>query len=288
MITPGTAVRHTPAVGLVLAASLTTGLATPPAATAAAADAAPAAGLGRYYQQRPHWHRCAQGADDETGRALDTAGARCADVTVPLDYGKPHGRTITVAISRLKWATDTRHRIGSLLINPGGPGGPGLITGLAVRPVMKKTGARYDLIGMDPRFTGRSTPWTAACPPAPACSRQAPTGPASTARRPAPEASRSSAGPPTARSCRTSRPATPPPARPRPHLRQVARQPHHEPSARTSPGARAERPDSFMRAKVCSTRARTLRWEELWASFQAGSSVWPGSRRCGMIRPVPQ
>ncbi|MFJ2590636.1 hypothetical protein [Streptomyces sp. NPDC087538] len=166
MITPGTAVRHTPAVGLVLAASLTTGLATPPAATAAAADAAPAAGLGRYYQQRPHWHRCAQGADDETGRALDTAGARCADVTVPLDYGKPHGRTITVAISRLK-ATDTRHRIGSLLINPGGPGGPGLITGLAVRPVMKKTGARYDLIGMDPRFTGRSTPLDCGLPSGP-------------------------------------------------------------------------------------------------------------------------
>lgn len=44
----------------------------------------------------------------------------------------------------------------------------------------------------------------------------------------------------------------------------------------------------FMRAKVCSTRARTLRWEVLWASFQAGSSVWPGSRRCGMIRSVPR
>ncbi|MFE2935621.1 alpha/beta fold hydrolase [Streptomyces sp. NPDC059278] len=159
MITPGTAVRRASAVGLVLAAGLTTGLSTPPAtaATPSAADAAPAAGLGRYYQQRPHWQRCAQGADDATGRALDAAGARCADVTVPLDYGRPRGGTITVAISRLK-ATDTRHRIGSLLVNPGGPGGPGLDTGLAVRPAMKETGARYDLIGIDPRFTGRSTP----------------------------------------------------------------------------------------------------------------------------------
>ncbi|MFE7467728.1 alpha/beta hydrolase [Streptomyces sp. NPDC057499] len=160
MITPGTAVRRASAAGLVLAAGLTTSLvAAPaaPAATPASAGAAPAAGLGRYYQQRPHWHGCTQNADDETGRALDAAGARCADVTVPLDYSKPRGRTITVAISRLK-ATDTRHRIGSLLINPGGPGGPALGTGLLVRPMMKETGARYDLIGMDPRFTGRSTP----------------------------------------------------------------------------------------------------------------------------------
>ncbi|MGW2113286.1 alpha/beta hydrolase [Streptomyces sp. NPDC001948] len=169
MITPSTAVRRVSAIGLVLTAGLTTGLAAPPAATAAtpaASTAAPAAGLGRYYQQRPHWHHCAQGANDETGRALDTAGARCADVTVPLDYGKPHGRTITVAISRLK-ATDTRHRIGSLMVNPGGPGGPGLGTGLAVRPVMKETGARYDLIGMDPRFTGRSTPLDCGLPSGP-------------------------------------------------------------------------------------------------------------------------
>ncbi|MGW1177812.1 alpha/beta fold hydrolase [Kitasatospora sp. NPDC002543] len=168
MTTTGTTARRASAAGLALAAGLTTCLAAAPAALAAAppaasasasasADATPAAGLGRYYQQRPDWHGCARAGDDPTGRALDAAGARCADVTVPLDYGDPGGRTITVAISRLK-ATDTRHRIGSLLVNPGGPGGPGLGIGLTVRPAMKETGARYDVIGMDPRFTGRSTP----------------------------------------------------------------------------------------------------------------------------------
>ncbi|MFE4520427.1 alpha/beta fold hydrolase [Kitasatospora sp. NPDC056783] len=165
MTTTGTAVRRASAAALALAAGLTTCLAaapaalaaTPAAAPAGSADTAPSAGLGRYYQQRPNWHGCAQDADDTTGGALDAAGARCADVTVPLDYGDPGGRTITVAISRLK-ATDTRRRIGSLLVNPGGPGGPGLGIGLIVRPVMKETGARYDVIGMDPRFTGRSTP----------------------------------------------------------------------------------------------------------------------------------
>ncbi|MFD0404354.1 hypothetical protein [Kitasatospora sp. NPDC127116] len=54
-------------------------------------------------------------------------------MTVPLDHRDPGGRTITIAISRLK-ATDTRRRIGSLLVNPGGPGGPGLGIGLTVRP----------------------------------------------------------------------------------------------------------------------------------------------------------
>ncbi|MFB6891582.1 alpha/beta fold hydrolase [Kitasatospora sp. NPDC056327] len=175
MITPGSAVRRASAAGLVLAAGLTGCLVTAPTAAAApgapgpgvaAADAAPAPGLGRYYRQRPDWHGCARGAGDGTGRALDAAGALCADVTVPLDYGNPGGRTITVAISRLK-ATDTRHRIGSVLVNPGGPGGSGLGTGLAVRPAMKETGARYDLIGMDPRFTGRSTPLDCGLPSGP-------------------------------------------------------------------------------------------------------------------------
>ncbi|SCF63160.1 hypothetical protein GA0115254_10874 [Streptomyces sp. Ncost-T10-10d] len=46
-----------------------------------------------------------------------------ADITVPLDYADPGGRTITVAISRLR-ATDTAHRVGPLLLNDGGPAGP--------------------------------------------------------------------------------------------------------------------------------------------------------------------
>jgi hypothetical protein len=44
----------------------------------------------------------------------------------------------------------------------------------------------------------------------------------------------------------------------------------------------------FIRAKACSTRARTSRWEVLCTSFHAGSSLWPRSRWCGMTRPVPR
>ncbi|MEV5205170.1 alpha/beta fold hydrolase [Streptomyces sp. NPDC053720] len=113
--------------------------------------------LARFYDQRIDWHTCALGPDDEPGQALDAAGADCADITVPLDYTDPGGRTITVAVSRLK-ATDTDHRVGPLLLNDGGPAGPGLHMPLTKSQVMGEVADRYDLIGMDPRFVGRSTP----------------------------------------------------------------------------------------------------------------------------------
>ncbi|MFI1979152.1 alpha/beta hydrolase [Streptomyces wedmorensis] len=113
--------------------------------------------LARFHSQRLHWHTCSLDASDALGRALDDAGAACADVTVPLDYTDPAGRTITVAVSRLK-ATDAAHRVGALLLNDGGPAGPSLHMPLTKPKVMGDVAGRYDLIGMDPRFVGRSTP----------------------------------------------------------------------------------------------------------------------------------
>ena len=60
-------------------------------------------------------------------------------------------------MSRLP-ATDRAHRLGTLLINTGGPGASGLSDVLPVREWLRDVGSRYDLIGMDPRFVGRSTP----------------------------------------------------------------------------------------------------------------------------------
>lgn len=114
--------------------------------------------LARFYEQGLAWGECATGPDDAEGRELDAAGAECAEVTVPLDYAEPEGRTITVAISRLP-ATDTAHRVGAMLLNSGGPGGPGLDMPLWVAEFMgEDLAARFDLVGMDPRFVGRSTP----------------------------------------------------------------------------------------------------------------------------------
>ncbi|WP_194814203.1 alpha/beta hydrolase [Nocardia sp. XZ_19_385] len=121
--------------------------------SAAAADT----GLDRFYDQALDWKPC--GTAD-----LDDAGAQCADVTVPLDYADPQGRTITVTISRLA-ATDPARRRGIMLSNPGGPGGPGLNMQLAFRPdYSPDVLAQYDLIGMDPRGVGRSTPITCRWP----------------------------------------------------------------------------------------------------------------------------
>ncbi|MFD5090980.1 alpha/beta fold hydrolase [Amycolatopsis thailandensis] len=108
-------------------------------------------GLDRFYNQKLDWKAC-------NHKELDAAGAQCADVKVPLNYAQPRGRTITVAISRLA-ASDKQNRRGIMLSNPGGPGGPGLAMTLGVRESMTPdVSSRYDLIGMDPRGVGRSTP----------------------------------------------------------------------------------------------------------------------------------
>ncbi len=113
--------------------------------------------LARYHHQRLDWTSCVRGSGDAIGKELEQAGAQCADVSVPLSYEDPGGRTITVAISRIR-ATDTAHRVGPLLLNGGGPGGQTLGDPPWVRKAMKDVGARYDVVGVDPRFVGRSTP----------------------------------------------------------------------------------------------------------------------------------
>jgi pimeloyl-ACP methyl ester carboxylesterase len=121
-----------------------------------------AGGLARFHDQLISWHGCQTGPDDKLGKGLDAIGAQCGQVRVPLNYGRPDGRTITVAMSRVK-ATDPAHRRGVLLINPGGPGVPGMEQ-VALGQAIPDVAARYDLVGMDPRFVGRSTPlncrWT--------------------------------------------------------------------------------------------------------------------------------
>ncbi|WP_239003579.1 alpha/beta hydrolase [Nocardia panacis] len=129
-------------------AALAAGLlaaAIPVAMPSATADS----GLDRFYGQHLEWKSC-----DDPG--LDKAGAQCADVTVPLNYAQPQGKTITVAISRL--AADPATRRGVLLSNPGGPGGPGLDMTVELGKAMTpRVRASYDLIGMDPRGIGRSS-----------------------------------------------------------------------------------------------------------------------------------
>ncbi|QKG19553.1 alpha/beta fold hydrolase [Actinomadura verrucosospora] len=146
----------TPSRTLATAAAGLAAAATVAAPASATPGASPDGGLGRYYSQHLTWKKCTLGPDDEVGRSLDEAGARCADVTVPLDYARPDGRTIKIAISRLA-ASDRAHRIGAMVLNGGGPG-PAIDMPPYMRGIMGEAGPRYDLIGMDPRSLGRSAP----------------------------------------------------------------------------------------------------------------------------------
>jgi pimeloyl-ACP methyl ester carboxylesterase len=91
-----------------------------------------------------NWHACF-GGDLE-----------CTRAAVPLDYDDPAGATVSIFMSRLL-ARDQAHRIGSLFVNPGGPGVP---ASLVVQPIAGALGPqvrdRFDVIGIDPRGTGRS------------------------------------------------------------------------------------------------------------------------------------
>ncbi|MCK0117115.1 alpha/beta hydrolase [Isoptericola sp. S6320L] len=91
----------------------------------------------------------------------DAEGYDCAEIEVPSDYDRPHGRTTTIAVTRLP-ATDPESRIGSALVNFGGPGGPGLDNLHAVGEVMvdPEVRARFDLVSFDPRGVGQSDPVT--------------------------------------------------------------------------------------------------------------------------------
>ena len=82
-------------------------------------------------------------------------GIQCATARVPLDYDKPNGRQIRLAVTR-RPATRASQRIGSLFFNPGGPGGPG--TDEIRRSRYDTLNQRFDLIGFDPRGIGESRP----------------------------------------------------------------------------------------------------------------------------------
>lgn len=84
------------------------------------------------------------------------AALTCAKLAVPLDYHHPGGRTIDVEVSRLA-STKPAEKRGVLLLDPGGPGLPGLPTP-ALMKLPKKVRDHYDVIGFDPRGVGHSTP----------------------------------------------------------------------------------------------------------------------------------
>jgi pimeloyl-ACP methyl ester carboxylesterase len=83
-------------------------------------------------------------------------GAQCARVAVPLDHHDPGGPPIELALLRLP-ATDASRRVGSLFVNPGGPGGSGIeLAQVSAAVLDAEVRAIYDVVGFDPRGVGAS------------------------------------------------------------------------------------------------------------------------------------
>lgn len=104
----------------------------------------PDADLASFYGQRIEWDGC--------GSNL------CGTLEVPLDYADPSGETIELALLRVP-AADADARVGSLVVNPGGPGAPGTDYAANAQTVFRQPILdAYDIVGFDPRGTGHSAP----------------------------------------------------------------------------------------------------------------------------------
>ncbi|MEU5089093.1 alpha/beta hydrolase [Streptomyces sp. NPDC021356] len=103
--------------------------------------------LAPYYGQKLTWRDCG------------APGFQCATLKAPLDYAKPSAGDVRLAVARKK-ATGPGSRLGSLMLNPGGPGGSaiGYLQQFAGLGYPAEVRARYDMVAMDPRGVARSEP----------------------------------------------------------------------------------------------------------------------------------
>ncbi|MDI3420457.1 alpha/beta hydrolase [Streptomyces luteolus] len=103
--------------------------------------------LQPYYDQKLSWRDCG------------VPGFQCASMKAPLDYEKPQEGDIKLAVARKK-ATGPGKRLGSLLVNPGGPGGSAIeyLQSYAAIGYPEPVRAQYDMVAVDPRGVARSEP----------------------------------------------------------------------------------------------------------------------------------
>ncbi len=114
-------------------------------AGATPSTSAPVGDLGAFAAQKLVWKGCGDHFE-------------CTTLQVPLDYAHPEGAQLGIKVNRLP-ASDEKKRLGSLVVNPGGPGASGLSYARDARSVVTaKVRARYDIVGFDPRGVASSAP----------------------------------------------------------------------------------------------------------------------------------
>jgi pimeloyl-ACP methyl ester carboxylesterase len=100
--------------------------------------------LSGYYAQEINWKNCRQ-------------DFKCATLAVPIDYNNLATGTFEIAL--LKYEARTSKKLGSLIVNPGGPGGSGFDYAYAAEYIFSPAILdRYDIVGFDPRGVSRSAP----------------------------------------------------------------------------------------------------------------------------------
>jgi pimeloyl-ACP methyl ester carboxylesterase len=128
----------------------------PPDATTSQAPAVPGT--------QASWRACPEVPRELVGRAASGMTYECASVAVPRDWAAPKsGQTYEVQMIRIRSRTQ-HNRIGSLVINPGGPGGSGidlavyLSFGQQLNGLPTAVTDQFDIVGFDPRGVSRSDP----------------------------------------------------------------------------------------------------------------------------------
>ncbi|MFJ8626839.1 alpha/beta hydrolase [Kitasatospora sp. NPDC093550] len=129
--------------------------AAPAATTRPGGEADPA--LKPFYGQQIAWAACPADPQAEKAR-IDTSAMTCGKLHVPLDYANPGSDAIDLALIKYP-AAKPNQRIGSLMVNPGGPGASGVeMVKYGAKDFVGALHNRFDVIGFDPRGTGDSSP----------------------------------------------------------------------------------------------------------------------------------